>query len=292
MGVARFFVVLEFQMAQPSPRTHHFSAAVVDKLYVWGGDGGYEVGESVVTSIVHHYDPDSESWNTNTCQGPHPPGIRYGACASAGHHLYTYGGWDERGNEQGTLHLLDTRSRRWKLISSEGGGPMMKGGSRMIVYDSKIVLFGGRGKSRRTNELHTFNLKEGERLHISMYPLMQFSCVAGVVVSNSDLDIERGIVCYTLALLIFGSNVSHSQVPIQTLFDTAVDVLACSLIFMCFLPSPSQVHGPPPQSQGQGPLPVVISHLPWWMSLMLYCLGGYLTLDLPMMFTCWICQEW
>ena len=75
---------------------------------------------------------------------------------------------------------------------------------------------------------------------------MQFSCVAGVVVSNSDLDIERGIVCYTLALLIFGSNVSHSQVPIQTLFDTAVDVLACSLIFMCFLPSPSQVHGPPP----------------------------------------------
>ena len=68
---------------------------------------------------------------------------------------------------------------------------------------------------------------------------MRFSCVAGVVVSNSDLDIERGIVCYTLALLIFGSNVSHSQVPIQTLFDTAVDVLACSLIFMCFLPSPT-----------------------------------------------------
>ena len=243
LGVARFFVVVEFQMAQPSTRTEHFSAAVVDKLYVWGGVGGFE--GSKVTSIVHHYDPDSETWNTNTCEGPHPPGISYGACASAGHHLYTYGGWDEGGNLQGTLHLLDTRSRRWKLISSEGG-PMRKRGSRMVVYDSKIVLFGGRGNSGDTNELHTFNLKEGERLHIAMYPLMQFSCVAGVVVSNSDLDIERGIVCYTLALLIFGSNVSHSQVPIQTLFDTAVDVLACSLIFMCFLPSPSQVHGPPP----------------------------------------------
>ena len=276
-------------MAEPSPRRLHFSAAVVDKLYVWGGGG--DRGKSVVTSIVHHYDPDSETWNTNTCEGPHPPGISHGACASAGHHLYTYGGWDEGWNHQGTLHLLDTRSRRWKLISSQGG-PMRKSGSRMVVYDSKIVLFGGHGNSGNTNELHTFNLKEGERLHISMYPLMQFSCVAGVVVSNSDLDIERGIVCYTLALLIFGSNVSHSQVPIQTLFDTAVDVLACSLIFMCFLPSPSQVHGPPPLSQGQGPLPVLISHLPWWMSLMLYCLGGTLTLDIPMMFTCWICQEW
>ena len=243
LGVARFFVVVEFQMAQPSPRSYHFSAVVVDKLYVWGGDRGRS--ESVVTSIVHHYDPDSETWNTNTCEGPHPPGIREGACASAGHHLYTYGGYSEGVNVQGTLHLLDTRSRRWKLISSEGG-PMKKSGCGMIIYDSKIVVFGGIGNSGRTNELHTFNLKEGERLHIAMYPLMQFSCVAGVVVSNSDLDIERGIVCYTLALLIFGSNVSHSQVPIQTLFDTAVDVLACSLIFMCFLPSPSQVHGPPP----------------------------------------------
>ena len=186
-------------MAEPSPRECHFSAAVEDKLYVWGGNGGY--GKRVlVTSIVHHYDPDGETWNTNTCEGPHPPGISRGACASAGHHLYTYGGWDEGGNDQGTLHLLDTRSRRWKLISSEGG-PMRKRGSRMVVYDSKIVLFGGLGNSGRTNEIHTFNLKEGERLHIAMYPLMQFSCVAGVVVSNSDLDIERGIVCYTLALL-------------------------------------------------------------------------------------------
>ena len=279
-------------MDEPSPRRNHFSAAVVDKLYVWGGRGGPGKSVVLVTSIVHHYDPDSETWNTNTCEGPHPPGIRQGACASDGHHLYTYGGWDEGGNLQGTLHLLDTRSRRWKLISSEGG-PIRKRGSRMIVYDSKIVLFGGFGKSGWTNELHTFNLKEGERLHIAMYPLMQFSCVAGVVVSNSDLDIERGIVCYTLALLIFGSNVSHSQVPIQTLFDTAVDVWACSLIFMCFLPSPSQVHGPPPLLKGQGPLPVVISHLPWWMSLMLYCLGGLtLSIEVPMMFTCWICQEW
>ena len=117
LGVARFF---EFQMAQPSPRSRHFSAAIVDKLYLWGG-----LGESVVTSIVHHYDPDSETWNTNTCEGPHPPGIHSGACASAGHHLYTYGGQEEEFNYQGTLHLLDTRSRRWKLISSQGG-PMRK----------------------------------------------------------------------------------------------------------------------------------------------------------------------
>ena len=158
--------------SEPSPRSRHFSEAVQDRLCVWGGNGGRG---SVVTSIVHHYDPDSETWNTNTCEGPHPPGIHHGACASAGHHLYTYGGWDEGWNEQGTLHLLDTRSRRWKLISSEGG-PMRKTGSRMVVYDSKIVVFGGLGKSGRTNELHTFNLKEGERktphCYVSSYAIL------------------------------------------------------------------------------------------------------------------------
>ena len=202
-------------VSEPSPRCYHFSAQVEDKLYVLGGGG--DRGKSVATSIVHHYDPDSETWNTNTCEGPHPPGIRWGACASDGHHLYTYGGMDERVNEQGTLHLLDTRSKRWKLISSEGV-PMRKRGCGMIVYDSKIVLFGGYGEpygliqpgskfnkhfANRgyTNELHTFNLKEGERLHIAMYPLMQFSCVAGVVVSL----ILRGVLC----VCCFGSNVSH-----------------------------------------------------------------------------------
>ena len=38
---------------------------------------------------------------------------------------------------------------------------MKKTGSGMIIYDSKIVLFGGSGKSgMRTNELHTFNLRK------------------------------------------------------------------------------------------------------------------------------------
>ena len=60
-------------MAEPSPRYHHLSATVVDKLYVWGGGGGR--WKSVMTSIVHHYDPDSETWNANTCEGLHPRGI-------------------------------------------------------------------------------------------------------------------------------------------------------------------------------------------------------------------------
>ena len=68
----------------------------------------------------------------------------------------------------------------------------------MIFYDSKIVLFGGYGepsdyiyiqtgakfdKSRYgnsgyTNELHSFSLKEGERLHIDMsfYAVLVFWC--------------------------------------------------------------------------------------------------------------------
>ena len=70
----------------------------------------------------------------------------------------------------------------WTRLPS---GPMKKCGSGMIVYDSKLVLFGGLGIPSGptqpgsefivkesdtdglgwTNELHTYNLKEGETFH-------------------------------------------------------------------------------------------------------------------------------
>ena len=152
---------------EPSPRWGHFSAVVEGRLCVWGGNP-----ESKVTSTVHCFDPLLESWAEESSRGILPHGRCHGAFASAGHHLYVYGGL--RGAKNiGSLHQLDTRSWTWKQLSS--AGPMNKVGCRMIVYDGKLVLFGGFGSGptqagadysqnkgdRWTNELHTYNLKEG-----------------------------------------------------------------------------------------------------------------------------------
>ena len=45
----------------------------------------------------------------------------------------------------------------------------------MITYGGKLVLFGGYGDGRLTNELHLFDLKEGEG--VSLAVSVELTCV-------------------------------------------------------------------------------------------------------------------
>ena len=165
--------------SEPSPRWGQLSAVVEEKLCVYGGRTKDFLNEkSGLASSVHSFDGLLESWYSEDTGDP-PPGLYGGACASAGHHVYVYGGVDGPAY-QGSLHQLDTRTRTWKQLSSTG--PMRKTGCKMVAYDSNLVLFGGYGipsgptqpgaefvknskytdGSGWTNELHTFDLIKGE----------------------------------------------------------------------------------------------------------------------------------
>ena len=147
---------------------------------MWGGRSKEFLKEkSELTSSVHSFDPFLECWDENKFSGVPPPGIYLGACASSGHHVYLYGGSDGS-RLHCSLHQLDTKSWTWKQLSSSC--PTRKLMCRMVTFASKLVLFGGYGfpsgptrpgvefiKDSRlttgigwTNELHTYDLKEGE----------------------------------------------------------------------------------------------------------------------------------
>ena len=166
--------------SEPSPRCGQFSAVVEGKLCVYGGRTKDFVKEkSGLASSVRSFDGLLESWYSEDTGGVPPPGLYDGACASACHHVYVYGGHDGL-TYQGSLHQLDTRTRTWKQPSSTG--PMRKAGCQMVSYGSNLVLFGGYGFPSGptqpgaefvkhseytdgrgwTNELHTFDLIKGE----------------------------------------------------------------------------------------------------------------------------------
>ena len=151
---------------------------------MWGGrTKDFLKEKSEFVSSVHCFDPLLEFWAVNTISGVPHPGLYDGVCASAGHHVYLHGGTDGS-RFQSSLHQLDTRSCTWKQLSS--AGPMRKSACGMIAHDSKLVLFGGYGypsgptqpgaefiKDSRftdgrgwTNEVHTFDLKEGEGVRV------------------------------------------------------------------------------------------------------------------------------
>ena len=169
---------------EPSPRWGHYSALVEEKFCVWGGyTKDILKKKRELPSSVHCFDPLLEFWDGNKVNGVPPTGLYGGACASAGQHVYLYGGYDGS-RRQSSLHQLDTRSWTWKQLSS--AGPMRKSRCGMVACDSKLVLFGGHGvpsgptqpgaefieNSRYTdgmgwtNEVHTFDLKEGEGVRV------------------------------------------------------------------------------------------------------------------------------
>ena len=148
------------KLSEPFPRRAHVSGLVDGKVYVWGGNtGGTE-------DAAYCFDPLSESWSRRECLGPTHPGLELAAHASAGHHLYVYGGLDKEEHCSSSLHQLDLRTNTWRMISSDHDGPRRKWACGMVVGDvsSHLLLIGGRDEDNKvTDEIHTFDLKEGEK---------------------------------------------------------------------------------------------------------------------------------
>ena len=153
------------KFSEPSPRNEHVSALVDGKVYVWGGDT--RPGHP---ATINCFQPLWESWSQSDCIGPTPPGLHCAACASAGHHFYVYGGTDKQYRHYSCLHQLDLRTNTWRMISSDHDGPRRKRACGLTVYDSSsnyLLLIGGRHEDGKdTDEIHTFNLKEGEERRV------------------------------------------------------------------------------------------------------------------------------
>ena len=150
------------KLSEPFPRQGHVSALVDGKVYVWGAD----TGGAENATIIYSFHPLSESWSRIECLGPTPPGLEYAACASAGHHLYVYGGRGKEGGHSNFLHQLDLRRNTWRMISSDGPGK--KRGCGLMACDLSshlhLLLIGGRdGDHKDTNEIHMFDLNECKR---------------------------------------------------------------------------------------------------------------------------------
>ena len=92
--------------------------------------------------------------------------------------ISTFTGETDGREKQCSLYQLDVRSMACKQLSS--AGPSRKTGCGMVTYGKTLVLFGGRGSPSGptqpgaqwdggcTNELHTFELEEGEGVQLEV----------------------------------------------------------------------------------------------------------------------------
>ncbi len=116
---------------------------------MWGGltDDRSEDGKKRVQSMLEVFDPYIEVWSQQPTTGTPPPlGLYYSACAAIAASMYICCGFDGS-SYYNTLHELGVATRKWRgvLVRNPSEGPMRKTACQMVVYEGKLVLFGGYG---------------------------------------------------------------------------------------------------------------------------------------------------
>ena len=140
---------------EPAPRTFHFSSTVAGQTYIYGGATFGPVDDK---KSVFGFLQKEEVWKRHTTTGTPPGTLMDGACTSVGDVIYMYGDYNSRSEEQGGLYSLDVREMKWSKVSN---GPRL-GGCGIAHFKDTLVVFGGYRDNRRSNELHIFDLEEGE----------------------------------------------------------------------------------------------------------------------------------
>ena len=176
---------------EPSPRLSPFATSAAGQTYVYGGfvpNAGVTVMMMMVTTLVwmrglrrfisSHKKEEIWKKHTTTLSSGYfpPPKIMNGACTSVGDTVYLYGGMNDN-YISGGLYSLDTRQMKWRKVSN---GPVETMGCGIVHFRNKLIIFGGYGPQPvptqpgatylpededlggYNNELHIFDLKEGE----------------------------------------------------------------------------------------------------------------------------------
>ncbi len=95
--------------------------------------------------MMEVFDPYIEVWSQQPTTGTPPQlGLLRGGCAAIADSMYLCCGFDGSFHHN-TLHELGVATRKWRgiRVRNPSEGPMIKAGCQMVVYEGKLVLFGG-----------------------------------------------------------------------------------------------------------------------------------------------------
>ena len=128
---------------------------------------------------AYSYNPLTELWSPLATAGAPFSNLCDGASASHEGSSFMFGGSDGSSCHN-CLYQLDQNNKFSELKFSTEVSPMKKERCRMITYNKSLLLFGGRcdpsypiqpgselikeSTGIYTNELHSFNLEEGEEV--------------------------------------------------------------------------------------------------------------------------------
>lgn len=175
---------------EPPARTEAYGGVANGEIYMWGGwykEKSLDDTTRKITQLqdyVERFNIFSEEWHKikQRERSYQPPrGLYGGGTAIKDHYIYLYGGFDNHAQHHGGLYRYDIRSNIWLELwkpyihHRQRDGPRRKAGTALLIYENKLILFGGSSDWRfgttqvgsdylkeLTNEQHEFHIKESK----------------------------------------------------------------------------------------------------------------------------------
>lgn len=124
----------------PSARKESCMVDYNGDIYVYGGYTS--LGNATNNTMIYRASDTTPSWSNLTTTNNPPAKARHDCCVLDGY-MYTYGGWNNEGNNSSitdSLYRLNLSTLSWEQITSSGY-PMIN--SVILPYNGKIYVFGG-----------------------------------------------------------------------------------------------------------------------------------------------------
>ncbi|XP_075435512.1 rab9 effector protein with kelch motifs isoform X2 [Ascaphus truei] len=143
--------------AAPSPRTYHTSSAAIgDKLYVFGGGG--KGADPVIDLKLHVFDSANMTWTQPETSGE-PPQPRHGhMIAAIGAKLFLHGGM-AKDTFFSDMFCIDTDTMMWERLEAQGDVPPACAGHAAAAWERNVYIYGGMTATGVLDTMYRFDTK-------------------------------------------------------------------------------------------------------------------------------------
>ena len=134
----------------PSERVRASIVGYDDKLWMFGGwKNGY------VADRLYSFDLSSHVWTAVSYTGDSPPQIDLHQSVVYGDAMFIWGGW---GNINTKLFKYHFPTSVFTDIDQEGSVPSTRAGHSCVLYNMKMIMYGGLSGSTRYDQLYSLDL--------------------------------------------------------------------------------------------------------------------------------------
>lgn len=225
----------------PPPRLAHGQCVIDNKVYIFGGRQGVEIGEGALKDL-YSYDIITNHWDGPIEAKGETPEIRsFHKIISVDKKIYVFGGCSAEGRLN-DLHVIDIETLIWKQLPCCEAGPGRGGPALGVSFDSSKLVMATGYSGHENDDIHIFDIDKANWVTCEkgQYRARSVAPFCTLCPNNGNNNI----------LVIFGGEVNTSDRGHEGAGDFANDLVTIDTDSGLIVPNEMVSDSKPPCARG------------------------------------------